>query len=121
MTNTPLNPDGVDALAFHLFESEGGERKNWYDPNRKINKRYYREIAGEAARAYLAVAQPVVNTVDRVSEVLRKHQWDQAFGQCICGKVMPTIVNSEHCVYVPDDKRMAEHQTNVLHDPEVTL
>lgn len=63
---TPLNPDGVDALAFHLFESEGGERKNWDDPNRKINKRYYREIAGEAARAYLAAAQLVVNSVEEL-------------------------------------------------------
>lgn len=66
---TPLNPDGVEALAFHLFESEGGERKQWEDVNRKINKRYYRSIARDAAHAYLAAAQPVVNSVEQLKKL----------------------------------------------------
>lgn len=75
MPDTPLNPDGVEALAFHLFESEGGEQKNWDRPG-VVMKDYYREAATNAAIAYLAAAQPVVNSVESLPAKMRMLAWE---------------------------------------------
>ncbi|WLV27506.1 hypothetical protein [Pseudomonas phage Hadban] len=43
-------------------------------------------------------------------DALARHQWAHDFNSCDCGKSIPTIIDSENCVYVPNDKAMAKHQ-----------
>ncbi|MCS3494086.1 hypothetical protein M2368_003114 [Arthrobacter sp. JUb119] len=43
-------------------------------------------------------------------DALARHQWAHDFNSCDCGESIPTIIDSENCVYVPNDKAMAMHQ-----------
>ncbi|MGO2030622.1 MAG: hypothetical protein ACTH2A_06715 [Glutamicibacter ardleyensis] len=78
--NTPLNPDAVTAVARALNEAgwtcyEGGMEPGKYDGCEDCQE-VCNELARKALAAYLAVAQPVVNSVESLPAKMRMLAWE---------------------------------------------
>lgn len=65
MTNTLLNPDALEAGAKALLFEDCGDYSRW-DLMDEAGQQIFTEYARAAASAYLAVAQPVVNSVEEL-------------------------------------------------------
>ena len=66
MTNpTPINPDALEAGAKAMYETMSLPG-DWSWEKLRGDQAYHRDIAQSAVSAYLAVAQPVVNSMEEL-------------------------------------------------------
>lgn len=69
MTNTPLNPDAIEHAIKEVYGD--GPRMDWPSDmtGYQTHRDYARTIVEQIASAYLAVAQPVVNSVEELDKL----------------------------------------------------
>ena len=74
--NTPLNPDAIEHAIKEVYGD--GPRMDWPSDmtGYQTHRDYARTIVEQIASAYLAVAQPVVNSVEVIPAKMRMLAWE---------------------------------------------
>ena len=78
MTDTPLNPDALEAASRATYEMRNPESwaHSWEELDPKEREEEWVKPARTVATAYLSVAQPVVNRVESLPAKMRMLAWE---------------------------------------------